>query len=662
MNTKEALLFLVCLLVAPLWAQPTPEKETEVDYSVFSLEELFRVDVITASKQKEPLWDAPGVVSVLTRKEIEKFGANNLWELLDRLPAVQKNFSSGVISSSIRGGEGLSQAHILMLIDGRPLRSSNGNISIYNSYLTFPLSMIDRIELVRGPGSTLYGTNAFEGVINIITLNSKRDTYINAQVKGGSFETKSVDFYAHIKRNDFSLDLGTHYLDTDGWEFDSNIPGATGKLNKKVFEDNKGIQLNIHYKNLSISSFQGLSKHFSEVFYSPTDDFSWHSDVKLINVAYNTQINDRYRLEIHATRNEEKFEFLQGEELALPTRAKDSLVEATFFGKPSDKLNFLIGGVYQYWHGYTLQGLYSAASDFPKERHSSAYAQLTYRPNRFTKLIAGAQLNKPEKASSDIVPRVGGIFNFSPRIGAKILYGEAFRSPIPQDRSIDISGFQLGNKHLRSETITTSSFQLFYQGEVQQHTVTLFRSTEKDLIRAVPPTPGDPDFQDRPDYINYALVNKNVGKLKFKGLEIESKLLPSERWFISGAFSYQENENQDGVKNTTLAPSFLIKLGAGYSTDQFSASIFDSHYDEFKDNRIINSSAVQLNEPSQPFDIVNMNIIYHIPVKGYDLSAELLATNLLDDDARIHQLPNDAFNTIPSEPGTAFYGSIRFRY
>lgn len=661
MKTKLALVFLVCLLVAPLWAQPTPDKESEVDYSVFSLEELFRVDVITASKQKEPLWDAPGVVSVLTRQEIEKFGANNLWELLDRLPAVQKNFSSGVISTSVRGGEGFSQAHILMLIDGRPLRTSSGNISIYNSYLTFPLSMIERIEMVRGPGSTLYGTNAFEGVINIITLKSKTNT-IDIKAKSGSFETKSVDLYAHWAKDELSVDLGVHYLDTNGWDFNSNAATGTGRLNKGVFEDNKGIDLNIHYKDFTLSAFQGVSKHFSEVFFAPGDPFSWHSNVTLVNLAYTKQLGDRFQLELHAASNREEFEFLQEKELALPLRANDNLIEATLFGKISNKLNFLFGGVYQQWHGYSLQGLYSSESDFDQERHSSSYAQVTYRPNRFVKLISGAQLNKPEHARADVVPRVGAIFNFSPRVGTKILYGEAFRSPIPQDRSIDISENQLGNKNLRSETIKTSSIQLFYQGDIQQHTITVFRSSEKDLIRLVPPTPNDPDFEERPDYLDYALVTKNVDELRVKGVELESKILPTEKWFITGAFSYQENENQNGVKNITLAPSFLVKLGVGYTTENISIGLYDSHYDEFKDNIIINPDRIPLNESSKPYDMVSLNAIYHVPMQGMNLSVELMGTNLLDDEARIHQLFTEVYNTIPSEAGRALSGSVRLRF
>jgi outer membrane receptor for ferrienterochelin and colicin len=180
-------------------------------------------------------------------------------------------------------------------------------------------------------------------------------------------------------------------------------------------------------------------------------------------------------------------------------------------------------------------------------------------------------------------------------------------------------------------------------------------------MRLVPPDAGDPDFVDRPDYLEYNLVSKNIGELGVKGFEIESKLIPSQQWYITGAYSYQENKDQHGVEDTTLAPSFLIKLGAGYTSDRFSLGLFNSHYDEFKDNYIINPDRIYLNEPSKPYDMLSLNAVYHVNLRGRDLSFELMVNNLLDDDARIHQLFTEIYNTIPSEGGRAVYLSVSLK-
>ncbi len=678
MNTKLALLSLVCLLTAPLWAQPSQEEGEKVDYSVFSLEELFRVDVITASKQKEPLWDAPGVVSILTRQEIEKFGANNLWDLLERLPGVQKNFSGGVISSSIRGGEAVNFAHILMLIDGRPLRTANGNISIYNAYLAFPISIIERIELVRGPGSTLYGTNAFEGVINIITRQAKQDT-LETSIRTGSFNTLGGDAYVRYHKGKVALDVGVHYLDTDGWTFESytdfggtatNSEGQRELFSKDVFEDNKGVRANLRYGDFTMSVYSGNTKHFAEVLYNKTDEFSWHSSVALYNIGYVKEFNNTWRIEINATKNVEAFDWKYSniEQPALALRSDDDLVEVTLFGKLSNQFNFMLGGVYQHWDGYNPAGLLAPEIDFRKEDHQGAYGQFTYRPNRFLKFIAGAQFNKPENASGDTVPRTGAIINFSPRLGAKLLFGEAFRSPIPLDRFINTPGVQLGDPGLVSETISTTSLQLFYQGEREQVIGTYFKSTEKNLIRALPPTEEDyPVFHEHypelslDDFLAYLTVSKNQGELRVNGFEIESKYIPSPNLIFTTAFTYQENEDSLGKKGTTLAPSYLFKVGAGYSSKTFSASLFEIHYDNFKDNIINKPDRLELNEKSKPFDVATANASYQFPYKRADLSLELYIYNLLDDDAYIHELPYDARNTIPAIAERSFYVTLKLR-
>ncbi len=190
------------------------EKDQDADYSAFSLEELFDINVVTASKHEESQWEAPGVVSVITAKEMEIFGANDLYDALERVPGLTNMFSLQLQRTVFRGGDvDIAYSHALLLIDGRPLRSSNGNFSMYSAFFTFPMSLIDRVEIVRGPGSVLYGTNAFEGVINIIT--KKKNDNNSVSVSAGSFQTKGGEIYLGVQKNDFSLKLGVHYFDTD---------------------------------------------------------------------------------------------------------------------------------------------------------------------------------------------------------------------------------------------------------------------------------------------------------------------------------------------------------------------------------------------------------------------------------------------------------------
>ena len=148
-----------------------PKDQTQALLAL-SIAELMQVGVITVSKKPENLHEAPGIVTLISREEIERFGGNSLFEVLDRV--VSLHMTGSLLypqnNAAVRGDmfNGLDR-HTLLLINGRPIRAShNGGINLW-FYNAFPLTAIDRIEIIRGPGSVLHGSNAYSGVINVIT-------------------------------------------------------------------------------------------------------------------------------------------------------------------------------------------------------------------------------------------------------------------------------------------------------------------------------------------------------------------------------------------------------------------------------------------------------------------------------------------------------------
>ncbi|HEY4306757.1 MAG TPA: TonB-dependent receptor [Gemmatimonadaceae bacterium] len=138
--------------------------------------------VVTASRRLQRVSDAPVTTEVISRAEIEKSGAQDLNSLLTQYVGVQPE--AGVAGSGGVSIEGLSSEHVLLLIDGQPMVGRiDGELDISR----VPAWMIDHVEVIKGPLSTLYGSSAMGGVINVIT----RDIYIkrpavNATVIGGS--------------------------------------------------------------------------------------------------------------------------------------------------------------------------------------------------------------------------------------------------------------------------------------------------------------------------------------------------------------------------------------------------------------------------------------------------------------------------------------------
>lgn len=214
---------LLCILAVLSLASPARAQEG-VDSLDLSPEQLFGAIVTSVSKSPEKLWNAPAAVYVLDSEDIQRMGVTSVAEALRRVPGVQvaKNSNSGW-AVSIRGLTGALYNKLLVLIDGRevydPLFSG-----VYWDIQDMVLEDIERIEVIRGPGATLWGSNAVNGVINITTKNASqtKGSYLNlvsgnqetgigevrygaAMKNGGAFRVYGKSFF----RNEFEKLDGT---------------------------------------------------------------------------------------------------------------------------------------------------------------------------------------------------------------------------------------------------------------------------------------------------------------------------------------------------------------------------------------------------------------------------------------------------------------------
>ncbi len=164
MHTRLSLcLLLVC---APAFAQQN------VDLTQISVDDLAKIQVTSASKKAESLADAPAAIYVLTAEAIREGGFTTLPEALRMVPGlyvVQTNSHSWQVST--RGFSGIDNRKMLVLVDGRSVYSPDFG-GVFWDLEDIPLENIDRIEVIRGPGGTLWGANAVNGVINIVTKSA----------------------------------------------------------------------------------------------------------------------------------------------------------------------------------------------------------------------------------------------------------------------------------------------------------------------------------------------------------------------------------------------------------------------------------------------------------------------------------------------------------
>lgn len=169
--------------------------------------------VVTATRQATRANEVIADITVIDRETIEQAGPTTLPALLARQPGLHLVENGGVGKNASLFLRGSGSGHTLLLVDGVPLGSvTSGSPSLHN----LPLSQIERIEILRGPASSLYGSDAIGGVIQIFTRRGEGEARVSAYVGVGSHATREVQGGISGARNGWSYSLGLSRLTTDG--------------------------------------------------------------------------------------------------------------------------------------------------------------------------------------------------------------------------------------------------------------------------------------------------------------------------------------------------------------------------------------------------------------------------------------------------------------
>ncbi len=212
------LIFLFFMLLLPTFTFAQESEADDVDD--ISLEDLLNVEVESASKKSESLFDAPLSVSVITQKEINNSGVTSIVDALRLIPGlIVREKTNGNYDVHIRGNDNLVgglvssiNSKTLVLIDGRIVYSYFQGGTFWE---TLPIGLydIDKIELIRGPAAALYGPNAVTGVINISTVKAEKNNKIstNADFQIGSVNTKIANIGIGYGTEKFGFRLSANY-------------------------------------------------------------------------------------------------------------------------------------------------------------------------------------------------------------------------------------------------------------------------------------------------------------------------------------------------------------------------------------------------------------------------------------------------------------------
>jgi outer membrane receptor for ferrienterochelin and colicins len=646
-------------VVLAAWMAAAPGTAQE-SVSGLELEQLLRLKVVTASKVEEQIRDAPGVISVVTREEIEAFGAVSLVDILDRIASFQLISSHlWVQAKSVVRGNLITHAdnQILVLINGRPFRDALESNSNWVLYTAFPVDLIDRIEVVRGPGSVLYGSNALSGVINIITQHPEK-TDIKLTGGGGSFGAGLGSGKLALGGKDWSLLVGANYFGENGWPFAAatNFPdprvGVVGSQ-KDYGESNKSGALSFSYKRLSAEAayFDG---RYDDLGIEPHWIFAGHVSGKrsFLDLSYTQPLSSAWDLKASVTLNGWEKHIVDTTEPGLDDNKDRTLAgvfELAANGKIGDKTNVVVGGLTEKRKNYDvvpfIPNQQSAAIPLEySENHYSAYLQADTKPVERLKVIGGAQYNHTASGKDDVVPRAGVIYAITESVSAKVLYGQAFRTATPIEEYVDVPGILVGRSDLQPEKVETFDAQVFVGTKQQQYTFTYFHNKFTDLVARIP----------APDQPTGTFTFTNSGQNRIQGGEFEYKGRLAGSLLLTGSATYQHDDD-----DVLYIPEYMLKAGVFYKGKDFVAGVFYSRFGKPKENAPIDG--LQLNPPAEPIDLVSANVSYTFRA-GVPVTLSVYGNNLLGDDMSYTEFARGWTNTLPIGPGRAVYGKVTLAF
>jgi outer membrane receptor for ferrienterochelin and colicins len=659
LDVRLVALSLILAIQLPLLAQDAVPAE---DLFEMDIEELLflDIDVSVASKKAESLIEAPGVVVVVPREESELYGDRNLHQLMQRQPSVYTR-NSFVYSDNLAAFRGNmpthAEMHTLILFNGRPIRESAQGHNV-NMYLTLPLAHLESVELIRGPGSVLYGSNAFTGVVNLKSRPIPEQYKVSVSSMAGSYGYYDTTVSLGGRSGDLGFVADVRVAGQQGPPY--NITDALGVYGEDDKQDKS-------YSGAVHLDYQGFTLDF---FGSDLDAFTlgvlpfWSNPNRTIrnkkmflNTGYRVPVHDRATLELNVTYNLQENSLSSPDSAMVGTNTSDVLGEATLYADPIDNLNVVLGYLQEYRSNYDPGD--DKYQSIPSYRHEpkSFYAQGDYKFDKFLKLIAGTQWNDSSYGIDDWISRYGLIITPFDKWGLKLLRGEAFRAPVTLETDLYDPRGLVGNKNLEPETITTYDAQLFYHDEKTYAAVTYFQSTiDKLIIYDASVTP---------------MSYMNGGQQKFDGIEFEVKRSLTPHWHIIGSFMHQENETDAGL-DPTVVPDNMAKFGTAYTWDWGSISLFYCFFDEPPEIYYASlpapfGSTLVANPEPKELNLISLNVRIDVSKwvgldKGQSIFT-LRAENLLDEEIYV---PTFAYkgspNSFPYGPGRTFFAGLTVNF
>jgi outer membrane receptor for ferrienterochelin and colicins len=615
---------ILLLVVTPAMAQQKTKGLVEL-----SLEDLMNVEVYSASKHVQSASDAPSSVTVVTADEIHKYGYRTLADILESVRGFYITNDRDYSFVGVRGFGRLGDSNnrILVLIDGHRINDNVFGEPYLGTEFLVDLDLVDHVEIIRGPSSSLYGADAFFAVINVITRKGEQVKGLELSFVGASFGTyRGRGSYGRQFRGIDIMLSGTFY-NSDGPvlffpEFDS--PATNFGITRNTdYENSQHILGNVTFHGFTVQGlFSARDKgvptaYYGSLFNDPqTQNIDRH---QYIDVSYHHALGDNWNLMARTSYDHATLRAPVGYATGLPD-GLSTLDTYSFQGSWWDSEVILSRNLLEK-HQFTMgtevtdnlrqnQGDYTALGNIFVAVPSSSVVWALYAQDEFTIihnliLSAGVRYDHYSGFGGTANPRLGLIYHATHATTLKLLYGTAFRAPEPFELKPDYGVFYDDNMQLKPETIR--SVEWVVEQGLGSHFMlsgSLFRNSINDLI-SIETNPADGQS-----------VYENSGRVNATGVEVEV-----DGRFVGGLqakASYSFTDTEQPLIQQTLAnsPRHLGKL-------DLSVPLMQQRLFANVDAQYRGSVQTLAGNTLSGFAIFNVNLLAHTLTRHLDVSVSV---------------------------------------
>jgi outer membrane receptor for ferrienterochelin and colicins len=493
--------------------------KTEKDIFDLSIKELMQVRISLATKTEETVLTVPSTITVFERSDIQSFGVKNAYDVMNFVPGFQMTRGDwvGAVPKEHARGVYLDNGYILVMINGERLNEvSFGKASVYTPHI--PIDIIERIEVIRGPGSALYGSNAFLGVLNIITRTSDKQLTVSLGEKG--YQQLSTSWQHQVSEN-LRLHSNVSFEKSTGHRYISPLNRQVNDPYKNAYLEigmhYKNNQINLRYSENELNEFMNLGGysvdniHTSESFSISGKSEIFQSETHQLDVKVSYSL---FEIKSAGMALAKDTGFIQNDFLVGPFwRTESTDLNLDHSWKINKELNLNSGIEYrkanQFQSGnavthYDYQQEITIVNDdnyldkivpiaiMPETKAlnqshemQGIYSQLKWQIAADINLFLGARYDNVKGIDDKLSPRAAMVWQASSNHSLKLQYGESFRTPVNNELYSNDS-VTTGNPNLTSEFVKTTELVWIYQANKFSSEIVFFHNDLRDFINKVP--------------------------------------------------------------------------------------------------------------------------------------------------------------------------------